>query len=129
MNRIFIIAAFCALVAGCDSMVNTTTAANAEITTLPEPVNLHSLRGDVATSLTFINELNISVTINWLDYQGKEVNYATLQPGQAYTQQTYDTHPWVVRESMHNAPVKIIVATPEQTVVKIRPKSVSNSTY
>lgn len=133
MNKILARAACCALIfvliAGCSSITNTTTVSNAVITTLPEPVNLYSLRGDKATALTFVNELNVSVTVNWLDYKGKEVNYATLLPGQAYTQPTYDTHPWVIRESTHNAPVKIVVATPESTVVKIRPASVSSSTY
>ena len=119
----------CPLLTGCDSVSNTTTANDAVIVRLAEPENLHSLRGDTPTELTFVNELNIGVTVNWLDYTGKEVYYATLLPGQAYTQQTFDTHPWVIRENIHHAPVKIVVATAEPTVVKIRPASVSNSTY
>ena len=129
LNKALIAAALCMLLGGCDTVTNTTTARSAVIPALPEPVNLRSLRGDTATALTFVNEINIAVTVNWLDYQGKEVYYATLQPGQAYTQQTYESHPWVVRETAHNAPVKIVVATPEQTVIKIRPASVSSSTY
>jgi hypothetical protein len=119
----------CLWVCGCDIVTNTTTANSAMIVTLPEPINLRSLRGDTPTALTFVNELNISVTVNWIDYNGQEVYYATLQPSQAYTQQTFDTHPWIVRETAHRAPVKIVIATPEQTVVKIRPASVSSSTY
>ncbi len=129
MKKMLAIVALCAFVAACDSVTNTTTANNAMIVTLPEPVNLRSQRGDISTSLTFVNELNVSVTVNWLDYSGMEVYYATLQPSQAYTQQTYDTHPWVVRESTHHAPIKIVVATPEPMVVKLRPASVSSSTY
>jgi hypothetical protein len=39
------------------------------------------------------------VRLYWLDYSGKRKLYATIKQGAQYTQQTFDSHPWVVTDA------------------------------
>jgi VHL beta domain len=48
------------------------------------------------TTVEFNNYTDKAVVISWIDYDSRAVPYATLQPGQAYLQPTYVTHPWQV---------------------------------
>jgi hypothetical protein len=52
--------------------------------------------GAAATSVHFINHYGSEVTLAWVDFGGKVVNYATLKPNDAYTQSTYASHVWLV---------------------------------
>jgi hypothetical protein len=65
-------------------------------------VGLHSINSDVATSIFFDNTLSFGVNVYWLDYSGNEVFYAFLDGGQGYTQGTYVTHPWLIRDAGTN---------------------------
>ena len=48
----------------------------------------------------FRNELNVPITIFWIDYKGKEVQKKSkVQPGDSYTTHSFFTHPWVFRKS------------------------------
>ncbi len=60
---------------------------------------LHSITGDVSTSIQFMNQTSGPVTVYWLNYQGERVIYNTLLAGQSYDQQTFLTHPWVVTDA------------------------------
>jgi hypothetical protein len=44
--------------------------------------------------VTFRNATDGKARLFWLNYWGEEVRYKTLEPGQAHTQQTFETHPW-----------------------------------
>ncbi|MCI4063810.1 hypothetical protein MRQ36_14925 [Micromonospora sp. R77] len=69
-----------------------------ELTPLPpaqEP-NLRSTGGGPETFIDFVNARAEAVIVDWLDYDGRRQQYAVLQPGQSYRQQTYLGHPWVV---------------------------------
>jgi hypothetical protein len=57
------------------------------------------LVGDTPTSVTFLNNfISVTVAVYWVDYACNEVLYATLTPGTGYTQPSWVTHPWRVRE-------------------------------
>ncbi|MFR9776001.1 hypothetical protein ACL02O_08070 [Micromonospora sp. MS34] len=46
--------------------------------------------------MDFVNARSEPVVVHWLDYGGRRQQYALLQVGQGYRQQTYVDHPWVV---------------------------------
>ena len=48
------------------------------------------------TSITFVNQLDISVKLFWIDAQGKQQAYGTLEPGQRKNQHTFTNHRWLV---------------------------------
>jgi len=45
----------------------------------------------------FNNMTNSKVSTFWINYQGVETHYATIEPRDSYTQQTYIGHEWVIR--------------------------------
>jgi VHL beta domain len=55
-----------------------------------------SLEATIPTSIEFVNQSVVAAVISWIDYQCQAHPYATLQPGQSYSTQTYLTHPWMV---------------------------------
>ena len=59
----------------------------------------HSINSNEASYVEFCSRTGRKVDILWLDYQGKKVKYATLQPGQRIFVDTFVTHPWVFRDS------------------------------
>lgn len=64
----------------------------------PSPKNC-SLHGWIPTEITFINRGDDTLFIYWINYKCEEVYFQTLEPGHQYTQQTFVTHPWVIRNS------------------------------
>ncbi|WP_243422360.1 hypothetical protein [Micromonospora globispora] len=69
-----------------------------ELTPLPpsQESSLKSSGGGPETFIDFVNARSETVVVHWLDYGGQRQQYAILQPGQWYRQQTYVGHPWVV---------------------------------
>jgi hypothetical protein len=61
-----------------------------------------SVKGDTPTSVSFTNNSQRTISIIWIGYDCKEVLYSKLQPGQSYKQETFATHPWIVRDSQSN---------------------------
>jgi len=60
---------------------------------------LKSIEGKNKISVRFVNSHGNLIHIYWINYQGKEVFYKTLQKGKSYLQRTYLTHPWVIRDN------------------------------
>lgn len=58
-----------------------------------------SVKGTTPTNITFTNDSERTLRIYWIDYNCKETFYNTLPPGQSYTQPTFVTHPWSVRDA------------------------------
>jgi len=58
---------------------------------------LKSLTFDKPVQATFINGLQKTVTVNWINYTGGLVFYAKIAPGNSYLISTFVTHPWVFR--------------------------------
>jgi hypothetical protein len=47
---------------------------------------LKSSDGGEPCWVQFVNSAGASVTASWVDYKGKEVEYAKLEPGQSFAQ-------------------------------------------
>ena len=70
----------------------------AAATPLPPPAPKNcSIHSWIPTEITFINRGDETVFIYWINGKCEEVYYQTLEPGYQYTQQTFVTHPWVIR--------------------------------
>ena len=71
------------------------------ISPLPSP---RSLQSSIETPVRFINRSRSRVRVLWLNYQGEQVLYSTLEPSNGrYDVNTYVTHPWIAREEATNA--------------------------
>lgn len=49
--------------------------------------------------LRFVNNFQYAIDIHWIDHEGVEKKYATIQTGGQWPQGTYTTHAWRIRES------------------------------
>jgi dipeptidyl-peptidase-4 len=49
------------------------------------------------TVVLFINQLDEPIELIWIDRQGGERSYATLQPGERHRQNTFAGHLWLIR--------------------------------
>ncbi|MEQ9309851.1 MAG: hypothetical protein RLN90_10380 [Balneolaceae bacterium] len=47
-----------------------------------------------AVNVSFKNDAAVPVDLNWVDFNGKEIKYAELEPGQTLVQPTYVAHLW-----------------------------------
>lgn len=67
-----------------------------ELTALPPSTEstADTPEGD-ASRIAFVNGTGRPVVISWLDYDGLRHEYATIDPGGTYTQETYAGHLWV----------------------------------
>lgn len=57
---------------------------------------LRSEVSEVSLQMDVTNEADVPLALVWLDFEGRRVEYARLEPGASYLQQTYVTHPWIV---------------------------------
>lgn len=53
-------------------------------------------------TVTFVNKSGEYRHVDWVDFNGTLVNYASLQPGERYRIDTYVTHPWVFTDGPGN---------------------------
>ncbi|MCS6775211.1 MAG: prolyl oligopeptidase family serine peptidase [Chloroherpetonaceae bacterium] len=63
---------------------------------LPLTRPLASRRTGPETHLTFVNRMAQTVTLFWVDTEGRRQSYGTLAPGQSREQHTYAGHVWVI---------------------------------
>lgn len=88
---------------------------------IPSPRDiLRSMEGRVEAVIDFENQAREPLLIYWIDYEGKEVLYRELAPGQSYRQSTFVTHPWRIRVKTNGGAVKTVVAesTPQRVVIE-----------
>lgn len=76
-----------------------------------EPAKLHVL-----------NESGTTLILQWIDFDGKLKEYATLQPGADVTQDTYMTHPWIVAYQEGSCR-QIFLPASAASVAHLRPES------
>lgn len=71
----------------------------------PQPsTSPRSLHARIGTPVRFINRSRSRVKVLWLNYQGEQVLYSTLEPSHGrYDVNTYVTHPWIALEESTNA--------------------------
>jgi len=60
---------------------------------------LRSLHCDSESLVTFISRTQRPFCVYWLDYQGRRVRYCQLNYAQQFNIHTYETHPWIFRDS------------------------------
>lgn len=53
-------------------------------------------------TIRFTNRTNTYRSVLWIDYNGRPVDYANLNPGQSVDQQTYVSHPWMITDGPGN---------------------------
>jgi VHL beta domain len=63
---------------------------------------LKSKNSNSAITLTFVNKTDALRNVTWLDFKGKPVDYAQLQPGEKFTINTFLTHPWMFTDGPGN---------------------------
>ena len=63
------------------------------------PVGTKSENAERPVKVGFKNESSGRLDVAWVNYDGKLTFYKTLQPGQSFEQETYETHPWVALNS------------------------------
>lgn len=71
------------------------------------------------STILFTNNSETEVDILWLNYDGEEVYYNTLKPGESYEQTSYFSHPWVVYRAESNICKGIIVPFTEQVTFSV----------
>ena len=59
------------------------------------PAGMKSENAEKPVKLGFKNDSSTRLDLAWVNYDGKLSFYKTLQPGQSYEQNTFETHPWV----------------------------------
>lgn len=105
-----------------------TASAGAAQTVLPplDPVfvqSLRSLNSDVPTTVEFVNATPRAVSTFWIDHLGAEVFYWTLDVGASYVQQTYVTHPWLIRYADTQEPIVGFLPVATDGIATIEPYS------
>lgn len=62
-------------------------------------------------SLTVTNQGNVPVILNWIDFNGQEQTYQTIEPQKQAVQQTYVGHQWRIRVADTNEVLSNITMT------------------
>lgn len=81
--------------------------------------DVHSMDSQTETVLMFSNDSDQVVDLWWIDYYGREVYYASINPGTIHMQPSYATHPWVVRDHISDNPVLVLVANKNPTLAVV----------
>lgn len=63
---------------------------------------LRSENSKTPVTITFKNDSPEYRAVMWLDFNGRPINYADLEPGQTYTVKTFETHPWMFTDGPGN---------------------------
>lgn len=79
-----------------------------------------SERSTTITTINFVNELEESISILWIDFQGDEKHYATIQAGDSHKQSTYEGHVWRVAKSEGSEAVATFVAVGDDSTAIIK---------
>ncbi len=67
-------------------------------------------------TLQFANHTDRIVNVYWINYDCTEELYMTLGPGKSYSQDSFVTHPWVVRDALSGTPLAATIAEGNATV-------------
>lgn len=58
---------------------------------------IHSVDDEVATTVKFSNVSVVPVQVFWIDYEGRPLPRMRLEPGESYTEASWQSHPWFVQ--------------------------------
>lgn len=84
-----------------------------------------------ANKRVFLNIFNLTtypVDLIWIDYQGNEQIYATLVGGTRIDVDTFETHPWIFRESRTKRQLAVFEGTPGYPKKVLLPKTYKPTT-
>jgi len=87
------------------------------------PQGMYSSSGS-SINIVFYNKCQFKVNVYWLNYEGTETRYASLNPEDSYTQQTYVTHAWIVRAQLNYDVIYTIWNSDSSKRSKIRDKDI-----
>ena len=79
---------------------------------------LKSIHAKREVEIRFINDTGEPRSINWIDYQGKIVQYSLLGPGKFLDQSTFRTHPWFIADKYGNC-LGIFLPRKRKTLVEL----------
>ncbi len=94
---------FLSLMAATPLVAQTNAAINCFLGGIIPTESLHE------TVVTFQNNSDTDVDILWISYEGEEVYYNTLIPGESYEQPSYYGHPWVIYRAESNVCKGIVI--------------------
>lgn len=79
---------------------------------------IRSMSSDESTHILFENQTDTSIKLFWINYDGNEVPYRSIQPGKSHRQQTFLTHPWTFKavDSKPNLPMDFVVVNDSRVV-------------
>ena len=80
--------------------------------------SLRSASDGAPTNVTFVNDTDGFRAILWIDFDGVPQDYASLNPGESYTQPTFVGHPWMIADGPGNC-LEIHMPTPGDSVFEI----------
>lgn len=87
------------LSAGCTAPMNRQYSMPVEELLCSDIGNIMSTEGKSRYQIEFINSLDETVNMFWINYEGEEELKQTMLPGDSWGVDTYATHPWVVRNN------------------------------
>jgi uncharacterized protein YegP (UPF0339 family) len=61
-----------------------------------------SKNSNTPVTVKFINKSGEYRSVMWVDFKGRYVSYANLNPGQSYSVSTFVTHPWIFTDGPGN---------------------------
>lgn len=64
------------------------------------------------TTIRFVNDTGVKVSVVWIDFAGARVTYKELDSGASYDQETFLTHPWIIVDAEGKA-IALIEAVAE----------------
>lgn len=100
---------------------STSVRINAPATSARPHPALRSLHSRYSVEYRFLNRTGRTLKAFWVDYSGKEVYYATIQPGRTWTVATYATHPWRLRDPRTGRVALTVIAKQRNTEVSLLP--------
>lgn len=68
-----------------------------------EEKGIRSINANEKAAMRFMNQSGRTTKVYWLDYQGNRKHYKTLRDREAYDQQTFLAHPWLITDENDNA--------------------------
>lgn len=80
---------------------------------------LRSLAWEKPCELTIVNELQGVVKVYWINYDGDAEFYGALNPGGAWSVQTFESHPWRFVDAASNSVVQDFVASAGSQVLRL----------
>jgi hypothetical protein len=87
-----------------------------------------ALRGKKSTNdgqpvgVTFVNRTDEYRVLDWIDFQGRPIQYAQIEPGQEFEVQTFIGHPWMASDGPGNC-IEMFMPSPDQPVIELTRKS------